>query len=468
MIGWLRVTAVAVVTAAALPMGAGAAFADTPVPHGALTPLTGAGSCYGLGCASLRGVAPSDSGDRFRLMFSRSATTLYGIDPTPAAIAVLSRNQSTGAVTQFAGRRGCVTTAPTRGCALLRVRGRVTGLRISSDGRLISTSGAHPAQFTRNPSTGAVRPASGRCWTAISFVCGRLRGLTGRTGSFRVDNDTRVIAGYATGDGIGLAVLRRTRSGRWRQLSGKAGCQTTHGNAGCSMIPCPTPASQVPAHRPFQVTTVAASDDGSHVYAGGGSLEEYATLGGFLASFRRTSSGGLVATGCLSGRRQGITAVPTWISALPGSSTMLVAQRSDDTRYDETDYWVRIFAGIAGHDSALAPLRRISSNLGLVGAELTLSGDGQTLYGADIQTPTESIYAGGGLHVYSVKPTAVTALPTPFSLPYQAIQRHGNPQYGIDDVLRSPDDRSVYIATGTTGYGNTGSEPGIRAYSVAP
>jgi hypothetical protein len=283
-----------------------------------------------------------------------------------------------------------------------------------------------------------------------------------------VDDDTRVIAGSATGDGIGLAVLRRTASGSWRQLSGKAGCATTHGNAGCSIIRCPAPASQVPANRPFQVTTVAASDDGSHVYAGGGSLEEYATLGGFVGSFRRTSSGGLAPTGCLSGRRQGITAVPTWISALPGSSAMLVAQRSDDTRYDDTDYWVRVFAGAPHPDGELAPLHQISSDLGLVGGELTLSGDGQTLYGADIQTPTESIYAGGGLHAYAVTPTAVAELPAPFSPAYRATRSRGNPQYGVDDVLRSPDDRFVYIATGSTGYGSARSPSGIRAYSVAP
>jgi len=438
------------------------AVATAAAPAGALAALTGSGSCLGDGCAALRGI-PSDKnpnglvvsgGDRGHLLF------LTGGDPF--AIAVLRRDASSGRIGQLSGPRGCVVERRTPGCALLRVHGHVDSLQISSNGTRIDAEVLRPgpgfrfreALYARNPQTGAVGlldPDIHRCLPAFDRPCReqRVRGVAQVAWTYAVGKDLKVATGRVSTGIKGLAFLHRS-DGRWRQAPGTAGCATPGGRGGCARLRCPENL------RPTDDAAGAVlSANGRDVYVIGGDDTTDGPGGGWVASFRRLTGGGLRLLSCVRGSLS--EAAPTWITTLPHSSTILITE--DYANQDDAVFWTRMFAATPGRDGALGVPRRISGNLGVFQSMPILAHDGQTLYEAD--------EGGGDLRVFGVTPTAVTQLPAPYGIAYQATGPLNDPWYGLDDVLQSRDHRFMYVTTESTQQGPEDQRsPGIVVYAI--
>ena len=119
-------------------------------------------------------------------------------------------------------------------------------------------------------------------------------------------------------------------------------------------------------------------------------------------------------------------------------------------------------------DGALGPPQQISDDLGLQTGKFVLAKDGQTLYGADVQSTINSAnatYATGNLKAFRVTSTSVDPLAAPHSIPF-----HGRLAAGADDITSSPDGRFIYLSTETTGATNAifRSAPGIRVFATRP
>jgi hypothetical protein len=475
--GWA--SAVALLIIGSVLASAGRADGANAVPSGALTALTGTGSCLGgPGCASLRGFIatpaaatiqiPGVSYSVLQLTAADGGRTMYvshGIY-TPWAIAVLSRNPSTGALSQLAGKRGCITTHPMPGCAFAAPGAHTNDLVISTDGRRVAVEifkrGRESYQLLlRDPATGTLRRLGGprSCLALIDGACGQIHGLRVKNqlsllteapySSYPLGPDTRIIAGHEAGapGGQGIAVQRRKGNGQWREVPGASGCTNWRGTPGCHRLAC----LQGPVSE-------AVAGLGDHVYVIGGEDDT-----GYVATFRRTSSGGLQSLGCATFAPHDPTGKPIWVQPLPHSSTVLLAAHYFDHEAPLTRE--QIYASTPGANGALTRPQAISGPLAFSAGDVpALSPDGSTLYGADY------LLGNGGLYVYEVTSTAVTALPAPWFNPFSTPQAtNGLHDNGVNDTpVVSPDGRFVYTATGPFQNASSTNQPEVRAYEVQP
>lgn len=160
------------------------------------------------------------------------------------AVAVFSRDQSTGALTQLPGGAGCITASPTsaNGCAGLPANVYLTeayDLTVSPDGhqlyvsifthnsRIYAFDRGEEGALSFSSCVAALPPSSGE-----SPPCTRAHALPG-VRSLAVSPDGRSL--YAAGGGYfgspewGVAVLSRAADGSLRQAEGPAGCITVNG-----------------------------------------------------------------------------------------------------------------------------------------------------------------------------------------------------------------------------------------------
>jgi hypothetical protein len=435
-------------------------------PHGALAPLTGAGSCLGggaSGCAPLRGITPATnvtentSSSVLTLTAGNGGRKLYvaaGIG-APWAVAVLDRNPSTGTISQAAGRRGCITAARrAAGCAFVPAPGHINDLAISANGTRVATEylphgRALPHQdqqlFARNPDTGQVhklgRPRS--CIALISGVCGHVRGVTAKPSLlgptakvYPLGAGARLIAGpEGPGKGWGVAIQHRDGSGRWHEAAGAAACANWHGPAGCQKVAC--------LH---YAVNGAVAGPGGHVYVIGGQNSP-----AYVATFKRTSAGGLAYVGCALLPHRGRASLggkAIWVKPVPRSKTVLIATHYYDHEgpYNKE----QIYATTPGRNGALVVPKLISGDLAFtLGDVPALSPDGSTLYGADYLLGT------GGLYVYRATSTAITSLPAPWFNPFST-------------PVVSGDGRFVYTVTGPFQNPSNTNQPEVRVYQVQP
>lgn len=180
-----------------------------------------------------------------------------------------------------------------------------------------------------------------------------------------------------------------------------------------------------------------------------------------MATFRQFPNGGLKPVGCVPSDPAGsISGEPVWVSALPHSSTVLLAGHYYD--HESGLEQERIDAATPGHGGPLQRPRQISGNLGFSsGTAPILAPDGETLYGADTD--------GGQLYVYRVTPDSVTALPAPYANPYSTPKAPtGLHYYGITSPpVSSPDGRFVYVATAPASQAAVLSAPGTLTTSAS-
>jgi hypothetical protein len=108
--------------------------------RGTLTQLPGKAGCINedghKGCALGRGILGAHAA-----ILDMSERTLYLASDREAGIAVFRRNTTTGELTQFPGKYGCLSGIPWEGCAISRRMGGVHFLVLSNDGRFVYAAG---------------------------------------------------------------------------------------------------------------------------------------------------------------------------------------------------------------------------------------------------------------------------------------------------------------------------------------
>lgn len=228
-----------------------------------------------------------------------------------SAVAVFSRNQSSGALTQPADSTGCVVNISTTGCTTALALANPEGLTVSPDGTsvYVAAPGSNAVDtFARSTSGGALTQATGGCITAMA--------LAGCTTGMQIAGANAVVL---SPDGAGVYVtslmsntltpFARTSSGQLSQLTGTSACVINVLAVGCSL------------GRELKAPEgLAVSPDGANVYV-------TAFTSGALDVFNRNASSEAViqkprAPGCLVGG-----AVPGCTSgrALLGASSVAVS-----------------------------------------------------------------------------------------------------------------------------------------------
>jgi len=231
---------------------------------GAIAQLMGTDGCVsasGLGGACAKGAALV--GPR-SLGLSPDGKNLYFPATTAAAIAVFSRDPTSGALRQLAGTSGCISESGTKGaCAVGTALAGARSAAVSTDGTSVYVASYFAdaiAVFSRDLTTGALTQLAGTAGcvseSGTSGACVDGVALDGaRTVVVSPDNRTVYVASEASG---AIAIFARdTTTGALTQLAGVRGCVSQTGSGGaCTKGRALGGASDV-----------VVSPDGEHVYA---------------------------------------------------------------------------------------------------------------------------------------------------------------------------------------------------------
>ncbi len=223
----------------------------------------------------------------------------------PAGIHAFRRNRHTGVLQRVAGGAGCLAPARRRGCGVARAIGSPGSLAVSRDNRFLyvtSVDDSAVAVFSRNRTTGALHQLRGTAGCVAEVGRGPASCATARGISFAQaialspnGRQVYVVGGTstdleATGDGSVAVFSRSARSGGLRQLSGSAGCVVPLGGGRPEDAPC------TPAARGLGATalySVAVSRDGRNVYANGWSADRGVGFAyGDVVTFSRSAADG--------------------------------------------------------------------------------------------------------------------------------------------------------------------------------
>ena len=234
-----------------------ASFARDP-GSGALTQLAGTAGCIAeatAGCAtgialkSVEGLAVSGDG-----------ASVYAAAALSNAVVELSRDPSTGALSQATDGSGCVVDAPLTGCTPGRELAGANAVAVSpGSGNVYVTSllSNSVTAFDRNAGTGALvqKEATNACLIFLrSAGCSFGRAMLGPEGiTVAPDGRNVYVASFESG---AIDVLARNGKGAVRQMPGAAGCHARKQVQGCT-----------PARALAGVDSVAVSPDGRNVYA---------------------------------------------------------------------------------------------------------------------------------------------------------------------------------------------------------
>jgi DNA-binding beta-propeller fold protein YncE len=225
---------------------------------GALTQLAGAAGCIaeategcttGIALKSVEGLAISADG-----------ISVYAATALSNAVVELSRNTSTGALTQAGEGAGCIVDAPLTGCTNGRELAGANAVAISpSDGSVYVTSlfSNSVTAFDRNASTGVLvqKEATNACLIFLrSAGCSFGRALIAPEGlAISPDGKNVYVAAFETG---AIDVLNRASGGAVRQKQGPAGCMAARSVNGCT-----------PSRALAGVSSIALSPDGRYLYS---------------------------------------------------------------------------------------------------------------------------------------------------------------------------------------------------------
>ena len=224
-----------------------AAPARTPVPPvGTLTQLSGKAGCVvdqtkpgKAGCTevrALRGPAPF-LGSR-AVAISPDGRNLYVASSKSSAIAVFSRNASTGALTQAPGAAGCISQAGIGGCAVGVGLVGPNSVAVSPDGTSVyatAVGSSAVTAFHRDATTGALtqdQDGSGCIADAATAGCVTGRALQGSDVVVVSPDGANVYVGAFFGNAVAV-FTRDTTTGALTQPADTTGCLAA-ATAGCA------------------------------------------------------------------------------------------------------------------------------------------------------------------------------------------------------------------------------------------
>jgi DNA-binding beta-propeller fold protein YncE len=299
----------------AFPALAGAASKPTPTPGSGEHPLPPAETKVGsleqlpgrLGCLAdgpaakslcgkaraLKGPGPF-MGSR-ALAISPDGRNVYVASSGSDAIAVFDRNPVTGALTQPAGKGGCVA-APvaakgkaTAGCGVAVGLIGPNSVAVSPDGRNVyatSRDGASVTTFIRNRKSGRLRqlpPSASGCISGLPIpTCTAGRALKGPDVVVVSADGKNVYVGDFFGNAV-ASFSRAEGSGALTQLAGTEGCIADGAAEGCA-----------PGVGLGSVEGLTMGKGGSAVYAAGAVSNSVATLS------RNGTTGALTQGACIA------------------------------------------------------------------------------------------------------------------------------------------------------------------------
>jgi DNA-binding beta-propeller fold protein YncE len=257
---------------------------------GALTQLRHEAGCIAdaakAGCAAGRALAGPDG-----ITISPNGKSVYVAAFTGSAVAVFSRNRSTGALVQPSDATGCITEVPTSGCTSGLAVGNPEGVAISPDGTnvYVAAPGSNAVDtFARDPSTGALTQATDGTGCVVGTA---LAGCT--TGTQLIGPDALAVSpngadAYVTSalSNTVTAFARASTTGQLTQLTGTSACVINVLAVGCSL-----------GRQLKDPEGITVSPDGASVYA-------TAFASGALDVFNRNADSGAVtqktrAPGCM-------------------------------------------------------------------------------------------------------------------------------------------------------------------------
>ncbi len=301
---------------------------------GALTQRPDGGACIsGIplpGCAAGRALLGPDV-----VVASPDGKNVYVGSFFGNAVAVFSRDPSSGALTQPSDASGCLVETATSGCTTGLALNSIEGMAISADGKSLYLGAAVSEAvvvLARNPSTGALTQATDGSGCIVTVP------LAGCTTGAQLNGADAVALSPDGGDVYATSLFsksvtsftRSTASGLLSQKPGTAGCLVFLRASGCSF-----------GRAVSAPEGIAVSPDGTNVY-----VASYAP--GTIAVLKRSRRSGAVAqlplrTGCVG-------AVPDCspARALSGIGSLVL---SPDGRY--------LYAAAAKSD-AIAIFRRIT------------------------------------------------------------------------------------------------------------
>ncbi|MFZ0042217.1 MAG: beta-propeller fold lactonase family protein [Solirubrobacteraceae bacterium] len=206
---------------------------------GALTQRSGRAGCIaargGGGCARGIGLGAPNS-----VAVSPDGRNVYATSLVSRAVVILRRNRRTGALTQLGTGSGCIADSATPGCTTGRALDGPDIVAVSPDGKSVyvgAFAGSALAVFSRNPSTGALTqptdatgcfvntPTSG-CTTALAL--GSPEGVT-------VSGDGKNVYVAAPGSDALDTFARNTSNGTLTQATDGTGCISSSAVAGCTL-----------------------------------------------------------------------------------------------------------------------------------------------------------------------------------------------------------------------------------------
>ena len=281
---------------------------------GTLTQASGTGGCIAArgagGCARALGLVGPNS-----VAVSADGRNVYATALKSDAVAVFTRNPTTGALTQHRDGRGCLSGATTSGCTTGRALDGPDVVTVSPDGRNVyvgSFAANAIAVLARNGSTGALtQPAgAGGCiGGAPTDGCATGVALSAPEGLAISKDGNTVYVAAAVGNAVGV-LARDASTGALTQATDGTGCIVQSALAGC------TTGTQLAG-----ANAVAVSPDDSSVYVTSLTSDS-------VTSFTRTATTGaltqktgtaacvvfLLANGCSLGRAmnapEGLTVSP--------------------------------------------------------------------------------------------------------------------------------------------------------------
>lgn len=258
---------------------------------GALTPLGQGAGCISNaatpGCTTGRALDGPDG-----VIVSPDGENVYVAAFVGSSLAVLSRNPSTGALTQPASVSGCLVNAPIAGCTTGLALANPEGVVVSPNGSsvYVAAPGSNALDtFTRNASDGALTQATdGTGCISSSVLAGCTLGtqLAGADAVVVSPDDADVYVTSALSSAV--TAFTRTSDGQPVQLTGTSACVINLLAVGCSL-----------ARELNDPEGLTVSPDGASLYA--------ATFAsGALDVFNRSADSGAVtqksrAPGCIVG-----------------------------------------------------------------------------------------------------------------------------------------------------------------------
>src|SRR5205823_3446121 len=223
------------------------------------------------GCVSETGYGPCADGhglsSAFGVAVSADGKSVYVASLISDAVARVTRNTTTGAITQPAGSAGCVSETGAGPCADGHALYGPLSVAVSADGKSVYVASSNDvdgfnfsnavARFTRNRTTGAITQPAGSAGCVSETgagPCARGHGLGGPA-SVAVSADGKSVYAASFFSDAVARLVRNTTTGAITQPAGSAGCVSETGAEACA-----------DGHGLSGPRSVAVSADGKSVY----------------------------------------------------------------------------------------------------------------------------------------------------------------------------------------------------------